>query len=276
MAISLRDLKRVKSTLPARTLIYGPPGMGKTTLANEFPNTVFIQTEQGENANDELATFGLLNSYNQVIEAIGALYAEDHGYQNVAVDSLDKLEPLVWAATCEANKWDSIESPGYGKGYLAADAFWRDFLEGINALRRDRGMMVTLLAHSEVGRFDDPRTASYSRFDIRLHKRGLAIVEDEMDLICFVNQEATLKEEAQGFNKKRTHAEGGVQRWMYLEGRPSMNAKNRFGMPSKMPFNKGQGYAQIARYFPQVNGGQQPADEQPAEAGATAADAKAA
>lgn len=267
MAISLKDLKRVKSSLPPRTLIYGPPKLGKTTLANEWPNSVFIQTEQGENSTSELDTFGLLTSYNDVIEAIGALYTDTHTYQNVVLDSLDKLEPLVWAATCQAQSpaWDSIEAPGYGKGYIAADSFWRDLIEGLNALRRDRGMCVTLIAHSEVGRFDDPRTASYSRFDIRLHKRALGIVEDEADLIICLNQEAGIKEEKQGFGKARAHAEGGVQRWMYLEGRPSMNAGNRYGMPPKIPYIKGQGYSQLAKYFPHVNGGQQPA-EQPAEA----------
>lgn len=265
MAISLKDLKRVKSVLPPRTLIYGPPGLGKTTLASEFPNTVFLQTEQGENSTSEIDTFGLLTSYNDVIDALSSLYNEDHNFKNIAVDSLDKLEPLIWAATCEANKWEHMESPGYGKGYLAADVFWRDFIEGLNALRRERGMTITLLAHSEVNRFDDPRTASYSRFDIRLHKRALSIVEDEMDLICFINQEATIKEEKQAFDKKRTHAEGGIQRWIYVEGRPAMNAKNRYGMTGKMPFIKGQGYAQLAKYFPHVNGGQQPEPE--AEAG---------
>lgn len=258
MAVSLRDLKRVKSVLPPRTLIYGPPKLGKTTLANEWPNTVFLQTEQGEGSETEIDTFGLLTSYDDVISAIGELYSQDHGFQNVVLDSCDKLEPLLWAATCTANKWDSIESPGYGKGYIAADVFWRDLIEGLNALRRDRGMSVTLIAHSEVGRFDDPRTSSYSRFDIRLQKRALAIIEDEMDLILCLNQEAGIKDDKQGFNKTRAVAEGGVMRWMYVEGRPSMNAGNRYGMPPKFPYLRGKGYETLAKYFPHVNGGAQP------------------
>jgi Cdc6-like AAA superfamily ATPase len=260
MAVSLANLKKVRSTLPPRTLIYGPPGLGKTTLASEFPAPAFIQVEDGTPAHLELDSFGLLTSYEDVISAIGSLYAEEHSFQTVALDSVDKLEPLVWQAVCEANKWESIESPGYGKGYLAADTFWRDLLGGLNALRTERGMTVILIGHSEVGRFDDPRTASYSRFDIRLHKRALALVEDEMDLMIFLNQEATVKEEKLGFNKTRQHAEGGIQRWMYLEGRPSLNAKNRYGMPPKLPFNKGNGFASLAPYLPHLSGTTQPAE----------------
>jgi len=256
MALSLKNVKRVSASQPPRVLIYAPPGLGKTTLGNEFPAPIFLQTEQGEGTGMELDTFGLLNSYTQLIEAVGALYSEEHQFQTVVLDSLDKLEPLLWAAVANDHKWDSIESPGYGKGYIAADGYWRNLIEGLNALRNDRGMGVVLLAHSAVERFDDPRTASYSRFDIRLHKRGQAIIEDEVDLIAFINFEATVKEEDQGFNRKRSHAEGGTQRFIYCEGRPSMNAKNRYGIPHKIPFKKGEGYAALSKFFPNV---QQPA-----------------
>lgn len=262
MAISLKSLKTVKAILPPRVLLYGPPKMGKTTLASEFPNAVFLQVEDGTPGDLELQSFGHLTSHNQVMEAIAALYSEAHGYQTVVLDSLDKYEPLVWAATCEANKWDNIESPGYGKGYVSADATWREMLEGVNALRIERGMTAIFIAHSVVERFDDPRTASYSRYDIRLHKRAQALIEDDADLIAFVNQDATLKVEDQGFNKKRAHAEGGVTRWIYCEGRPSLNAGNRYGIPPKLQYTKGKGYESLAPYFPNTAPAEQPAAEQ--------------
>ena len=47
MAINISQLRRIRATDPPRVLIYGPPGMGKTTLASEWPDPVFLQVEDG-------------------------------------------------------------------------------------------------------------------------------------------------------------------------------------------------------------------------------------
>lgn len=250
MAISLKDLKSTRADQPPRVLVYGPPGIGKTSLAAEFPAPVFIQVEEGTPGGLEIQSFGHLTSFDQVMEAIGALYTEEHDRQTVVLDSLDKLEPLVWAKVCADNRWTSIEDPGYGKGYVMADAAWAELLDGFSALRRERGMCIVLLAHSDIGRFDDPQNASYSRYDIRLHKRALAKVQDDVDAILFLNQDVTIEKEDAGFNKKTAKGKGGGTRWIHTEGRPSYVAKNRYNMPDRILYQRGGGFQALAPYFP--------------------------
>lgn len=261
MAIDLSSLRKVRADKPPRLLIYGPPKMGKTTLASEFPAPVFIQTEDGASGDLELDSFGHLTDFTSVLDAMGSLATGDHNFQTLVVDSLSELEKLVFAEACRRNKWQSIETPGYGKGYTEADYVWKEFVDAFNFLRHERGMAMVLIGHAEVSRFDDPETQSYSRYDIALHKRGQAILERDVDAILLVKKDVTVQAEDQGFNKKRVRADGGDTRWIYCEGRPAFTAGNRYSMPERLMFQKGRGFESLAQYLPTMTA---PAGEQKA------------
>ncbi len=120
MAYDLSQLKTTKAQHPPRILIYGPPGLGKTSLATEFPDPIILDIEQGVPMGVEIPTFGAVESFDQVMDAMKALYTGEHKFRTLIIDTLDRLEPLVWEGVCAKNGWKSIEDPGYGKGYVAA------------------------------------------------------------------------------------------------------------------------------------------------------------
>lgn len=231
----LDDLLEKRTTIaPPRIMLYGAHGVGKTTFASQAPNPVFIQTEDGLGSIRTTA-FPLATSYQDVINAIGALYSEEHSYQTVVLDSLDWLESLIWQHVARVGGQASIEGFGYGKGYLFAADRMREIIEGLTALRDQKNMCVILTAHAIVKRFDDPANEPYDRYTLKLHPKAAAVVSEWVDIIGFASQEMIVKKEDVGFGKavKRGLAIG--DHVLNLSMRPAFDAKSRYPMPDKIP-----------------------------------------
>jgi hypothetical protein len=241
----------VTASRPPRILIFGQEGIGKTSLAAKFPSPIFLLTEDGIPRGVEVASFGgLLENFPDVRSALVALASEPHKFRTVVIDALDMLEGLIWRDVCSSQGWASIETPGYGKGFTASDAWWRDLLAGLDYLRRERNMLVVLIAHAAIETINDPRATSYTSYQLRLHKRARGLVQDWCDAIGFLASDLHVQTEDAGFNKKRGRADGNSQRWLHWEGRPAFTAKNRYGLPAKMPVTAEFNYSVLAEYFP--------------------------
>jgi len=185
-----------------------------------------------------------------VVEALGALAMEDHAFKTVIIDSIDALEPLVWRETCYRNQWKDIEAPGYGKGYLAADHVWREFVDASDWLRTNKGLTVIWLALAEANNHEEPGKPAYKRYDMRVHKRAESLLTQSADAVLFINTKVDIKETEAGFGKKNGHAEGGGSRWLFTDGRPAFVAKNRLGMPDQILLPKGKAFAAIEKFLP--------------------------
>jgi hypothetical protein len=264
MAKSIGALNSTKSDKPPITLLYGVDGVGKTTLAAEWPDSIYLHT-QGEEppSNIELASPGVVESYDEAIGLMEELLTTDHEHKSVLFDSLDGFESLVWAKTCERNGWNSVEEPGYGKGYVETDQEWQFFIDGVVALKQ-RGIAVVMLAHPEIVRFDSPTTDPYSRYTPKLHKRANALIREKADIVAFMNYRTTIKEKEVARQKTVAHGEGGGDRQIHLEERPGFMAKNRYQMPANIPYRIGTGYRELSKFFPHPYGYKPAGDSQPA------------
>lgn len=233
------DLQSIKRStlLPPRVVVYGVPGIGKTTFASMMPAPIFLPVEDGLGQLD-VATFPRPTSYSEVLRAITTLLEEVHDYQTLVIDSLDKLEPMIWDHVCETVpgdrgvKVERIEQYGYGKGYTHALSEWRRMLRGLDLLR-EKGIAIACIAHSAVVRFESPETDAYERYQLRLHKGADATICDWADAVLFANYKVAVVETATG--QKRGIGKG--ERMLHTQERPAFRAKNRYSMPDQIPMD---------------------------------------
>ena len=251
MAVSMASLRRGGEIKPNRVMLYGTHGVGKTSLAAAAPAPVFLQTEDGL-ATIPADTFGLLRTYGDVVDAIATLANEPHDFKTVVVDSLDWLEPVVWTEACRANGWANIETPGYGKGYVAALDTWRLLLDGLSVLRDERGMGVILLAHAEVKKFEPPESEPYDRYQPKLNAKTSALIQEHVDDVLFVNYRVSLIKDNPKEKNSRVRGVGGGQRVLYTQERPSHLAKNRWRMPETiiLPDEPEKMWSAVAEHLP--------------------------
>ncbi|MCO6455495.1 MAG: ATP-binding protein [Pirellulaceae bacterium] len=238
----LSRVQRGRISKPPRVLLYGVEGIGKSTFGAQAPKPIFIQTEDGLDEID-CDKFPLAATYDDVLTALGELRSQQHDYETVVVDSLDWLERLVWDKLCVENGVNSIEKVdgGYSKGYTHALTYWREIIDHLNVLRSARGMVVLLIAHSKVERFEDPESSPYDRYSPRLHKHAAALISEWCDAVLFATRKMRTQSEDAGFNRKRTiaHAIGkdGGERVLRCVGGPSCVAKNRYAITEELPLS---------------------------------------
>ena len=235
--MSLAAIQTKAKAKPSIVIIYGPSGLGKTTLAVGSKNPIVLQTEEGLGIltnNREIPHFPLAKDYDTFYGYLKSLVdADELDYSTLVVDSLDWLEPLIFAKTCEAHKQASIESFGYGRGYVEALKYWREILDMVNRLRNEKKMRIVLIAHNQIKAFHDPSTEAYDRHELKLNKHASALCLEASDMCLFLNyKKGTVK--VQG-NKGLTNKTVQSGRVLVTTESPAAVAKNRYGLPEEIP-----------------------------------------
>ncbi len=153
---SKTEMKPLTSLL---TLLYGPPGAGKTTLTAGIPNALYIDTEKGIDGNFEGKPVLEASTWPEVEAAVNAAVSDDERFKDFEVrvfDSVSRAYSLCRQHVFDTRGWTSeLDGGSHGKGY---GIIRTEFARVVNPLfaTLDRGQGLVFVAHATKVQVEKP------------------------------------------------------------------------------------------------------------------------
>jgi len=163
-------------------IIYGPPKIGKTTLASDFPGAVFLATEDGQNA---LECYRVpVDSWPGFLDACSELMAGKHPFKTIVVDTVDNLWGLCQRFICEKRGIEHESELAYG---LGSELIRAEFFRALTKLSMLPYGLV-LISHA-VSREVTTRTGKYDRVipSFKQREQGRLLGSADFILYCSFN-----------------------------------------------------------------------------------------
>ena len=233
---------------PGRILIYGAPGIGKTSIAAAFPNPIFLLT-RGEDGLVNLINHGRVQpakffaqesglpqfaeTWEDVIGAIEELLAVPHDHKTFVLDTMNGAERLCHEHVCRrdyAGNWGESGFVGYHRGYGTAVNDWRQLLQLLTDLGQKRGMTVVSLLHSSVRDIPNPMGARFEQWIPALHKSTWEATAGWCNMILFAQQRIFVSDDVKG-RRGKAHTGGRV---LCCTGAGPFESKNQHGLPDEI------------------------------------------
>ncbi len=219
-----------------KVVIYGPEGIGKSTLSAQFPQPLFIDTE-GSTAHMDVRRFDEPESWQMILDEVQYVIDHPECCKTLVIDTADWAEKRCSEHVCAMNKMPSIESFGYGKGYTYLKEEFGRLLNKLT-LVTSKGINVVLTAHAMMRKFEQPdEMGAYDRWELKLSKQTAPLVKEWCDMLLFCNYKTmVVNVDGKGSQKGKNKAQGS-RRMMYTQHHACWDAKNRYNLEEEIPMS---------------------------------------
>lgn len=231
MQIDISKIEKKPMKKPPAIIIYGEPGVGKTTFAISAPDPFVIDIEKGASYMEVARVQP--ESYEEIMGWLEQVLHGKHAYKTLVLDSLDWLEMLIHKKVCADSGAKDIsdkrsDATSYGRGHIQALRLFLDVRNILETIRTSRNMAIIITAQTLVKRFDDPIDGGYDRYVLKTHEKMCAAAVEWADAVMFAKKEARIS----GDGKKR---EG--ERVLITHGTLSAVGKSRLKLPPSIPLS---------------------------------------
>lgn len=186
MAINLLGLQphKVSRDLSGYiTFIYGPPKVGKTTLATQMPGALLLAFERGYNAIPGIIAQDV-NTWGEMKQIFRELKKPEvqEVYKTIIVDTVDIAADLCQKYICSQLGIDNMGDGGWGtNSWSKYKKEFEDVFRGLTMM----GYAVVFISHSKTGTDKDQTGKEFGYIKPTTQSSALQIIENMADIYCF-------------------------------------------------------------------------------------------
>jgi hypothetical protein len=239
----LDKIKKGQIPRAQRVVIYAPEGFGKSTIAAQFADPIFLDVED---STSQMSVARLTRSDLPDLASVERATAEivrEKAYQTIVVDTFDWLETMAEESVIETQTDDkkqkvtSIEGFGFGKGFVMLRERLQVTLAVFDTAIR-AGINVVVLAHSKISRFEPPDgSGGFNRYELKLSKHGGPLLSEWSDMLIFGNWKTQIREKDKNSAGEKYKGVGGRERILHAARCAAWDAKNRHGLADSEPWD---------------------------------------
>jgi hypothetical protein len=230
-------------TLPMMATIYGGPKTGKSELEGSFLGLVIMAWESPgptlEGRKDIVMT-PLIKTFEDGMGFLRFLYKEPHDFKTLGIDTITRMskvfETEIIANDPKKPKGMGDAQGGYGKSYGVLSEMHGKIVQACEALRRDRGMNIVFVAHSDVGKFSPPDGETYNVYELDMHEDSASHYLNNSDIIGFLDQKTLTREGDDG----KVKVASTDQRILKVKSSAAHVSGNRYGITEDLIVEKGK------------------------------------
>ena len=186
MAINLLNLQphKVSRDLSGYiTFIYGPPKVGKTTLATQMPGALLLAFERGYNAIPGIIAQDV-NTWGEMKQIYRELKKDEVKavYKTIIIDTVDIAADLCQKYICSQLGISEMGEGGWGTN--SWPKYKKEFEEVFRGLTM-MGYAVVFISHSKTGTDKDQTGKEFGYTKPTTQSSALQIIENMADIYCF-------------------------------------------------------------------------------------------
>ncbi|MGM9858086.1 MAG: ATP-binding protein [Bacilli bacterium] len=196
-------------------LLYGLPGVGKTSLASEFKNVLIAGFEMGTNAlnNVYVQPIKTWKDWRDMVKQLCTKDALKDKFDSIAIDTADFAWDLCVKWICSQNGVEKLGDIPWGGGY---DLAKKEYTQTFRDLTYS-GYGLVFISHSTEKTYKNEKGEDYTQIVPALPNRPFDIVNKMVDIIAYIREIPV--EIGDKIENKR---------YMFLRGDQRFLAKSRF------------------------------------------------